>query len=176
MMLLNVHIKQHHVAQERASDNCTCYICGKVYGSLGVQYSHIQQHHNTTALAPNKTVARICHLCDHTLLGIKDMKDHLANHHNAYSSYSCNMCNTTSSSLRKFKEHLNSEHEIAGAAPCLTCDNIFLNEDELQSHMNTVHVLNIANPCSNCSKPLPGYHSTSNHLVDNHVTCLHPVP
>ena len=51
MMLLNVHIKQHHVAQERTSDNCTCYICDKAYGSFGVLYSHIQQHHNTTAVA-----------------------------------------------------------------------------------------------------------------------------
>ena len=123
MMLLNVHIKQHHVAQERTSDNCTCYICDKAYGSFGVLYSHIKQHHNTTALAPNETVTRICHLCGHTLLGIEDMKNHLANHHYAYSFYSCNMCNTTSSSLQTFKEHLNSEHDIAGTAPCLTCDN-----------------------------------------------------
>ena len=56
MVLLNVHIKQHHVAQERTSDNCTCYICDKAYGSFGVLYSHIQQQQNTTALAPNETV------------------------------------------------------------------------------------------------------------------------
>ena len=92
-MLLNVHIKQHHMAQERTSDNCTCYICGKAYGSFGVLYSHIQQQQNTTALAPNETVTRICHLCGHTLFGIEDMKNHLANHHYAYSFYSCNMCN-----------------------------------------------------------------------------------
>ena len=147
MMLLNAHIKQHHVAQERTSDNCTCYICDKAYGSFGVLYSHIQQHHNTTALAPNETVARICHLCDHTLLGIEDMKNHLANHHYAYSFYSCNMCNTTSSSLQTFKEHLNSEHDIADTAPCLTCNNVFLNEEELQSHIKTIHVLDIASPC-----------------------------
>ena len=67
-------------------------------------------------------------------------------------------------------------HQITScASPYLTCDSIFLNEDELHSHMDTVHVLNITNPCSNCSKPLPGYHNSSNHLVDDHVTCLHPV-
>ena len=120
-MLLNVHIKQHHVAQERASDNCTCYICGKVYGSLGVLYSHIQQHHNTTALAPNELLQEyVIYVIIHcwTL----ESKNHLANHHDAYSFYSCNMCNTAPSSLRTFKEHLNSDHDIAGAAPCLTYD------------------------------------------------------
>ena len=105
MMLLNVHIKQHHVAQERTSDNCTCYICDKAYGSFGVLYSHIQQQHNTTALAPNETVTRICHLCGHTLLGIEDMKNHLPIIIMPIHSTRI-ICATTSSSIQTFKEHL----------------------------------------------------------------------
>ena len=111
-------------------------------------------------------VTRICHLCDHTLLGIEDMKNHLANHHYAYSFYSCNMCNTTSSSLQTFNKHLNSEHDIADAAPCLTCDKVFLNEEELQSHVITIHVLDIASPCM-CLFKLP-FVLTNNHNGDHH--------
>ena len=160
-----------------------CDECNNIFTTPGELDSHIKVAHK----------AQSCKFCAKTCQSQPDLNYHLHKNHRedtcstsirvspVLPPLSSRACSDSPLQLLrgdlKWYNATQCSHQITScASPCLTCDSIFLNEDELHSRMNTVHVLNITNPCSNCNKPLPGYHNSSNHLVDDHVTCLHPVP
>lgn len=164
-----------------------CFFCLKEFMDIHTLRTHTRDCHldmeteiKRLKRYPNSLQLEIsylkCRLCDLSLNGVTQMKEHFQSEHNKLiyneciadykinkSPYSCHICDQQFHMFRSLTTHLNEHY---ANFICDVCGKSFINTKRLKVHRRT-HERG-AYPCNQCGKILKSKMSKSNHMESAH--------
>ena len=128
--VVNEHIIVDHQGKQKATVYL-CDICNITCNSQIAFKTHMQTHHGDQT-------TKSCNVCDYKSKTEEDLIVH-SRKHNRPDTFHCDRCGHKTNSIRDLDNHINDHHAAQESFPCIFCKFICSNSSSLEKHLNFRH-------------------------------------